>query len=308
MNAHPVAKFWNLIHSSVLEFWGITEPSIEDAAVKNDIPIELYFYSELGLDYFSIEEFQNRDPFSNPEQFEKMFARFEVQGWIFPTPDERYQVSRKAQEAVRMIIQTGDAQLAGFNLMTDRELMQIVKFLGQIVTSMFGAPEPPEKWAILKRFRVANGESPLVVQIREACMDLFAFRDDSHLSAAYPHFGQAGIVWNVLGSISRRRAVNAAKMAESMAFRGYEASDYEVAIQAAMEIGWVESADVLDTFRPTQKGAELRDRVEQLTDEYFYRPWAVLTKEETDTLYGLLLKLQDNLASYRKSLVSDSHL
>jgi hypothetical protein len=75
-----------------------------------------------------------------------------------------------------------------------------------------------------------------------------------------------------------------------------------------MEIGWVESADVPDTFRPTQKGAELRDRVEQLTDEYFYRPWAVLTKEETDTLYGLLLKLQDNLASYRKSLVSDSHL
>ena len=307
MNHHPLAKFWNLIHSIVLEFWAITEPSIEDAALKNDIPIELYYYSELGLDFFSIEEFQNRDPFSNPEQFEKMFARFEVKGWIFPAPDEGYQVSRKAKEAVRMIIQAGDAQLAGFKSIPDRELMQIVKFLGQIVTSMFGAPEPPEKWAILKRFRVANGESPLVVQIREACMDLFAFRDDSHLSAAYPHFGQAGIVWNVLGSISSGRAVNAAKMVESMAFRGYEAEDYEVAIQAAMEIGWVEPDDVPDAFRPTKKGAELRDQVEQLTDDYFYRPWAVLTKEETDALYDLLLKLQENLIPYRKSLAGDSH-
>jgi hypothetical protein len=307
MNDEPLAKFWNLIHSIVLEFWGITEPHIEDTAVKNDIPIELYFYSELGLDYFSIEGFQKRDPFSNPEQFEKMFARFEVKDWIFPIPGERYQVSRQAQNAVHMIVQAGDAQLADFDLMSEKELWQLTGLLKQIAKANFEAPEPPEKWAVINRFRVANEQSPLIVQIRELLMYLFAYHDDSHLSAARPHFGQAGIVWVVLGAIAGESAVNATQMAESMAFRGYENTDYEVAIQAAVEIGWVEPADTLNSFRPTQKGMEIRAQVEKLTDEYFYRPWAVLTKDDAEILYDLLVKLRDNLISYGKSLAGDSH-
>ena len=61
-----LTKFWSLIYSIIREFWNITEPHIEDAALRDDIPIELYYYSELGLDLFSIENFQKRDPFSNP--------------------------------------------------------------------------------------------------------------------------------------------------------------------------------------------------------------------------------------------------
>jgi len=308
MNDHPLAKFWPLMHSVVLEFWGITEPHIEDAAVENDIPIELYFYSELGLEYFSVEDFQKRDPFSNPEQFEKMFARFDVKGWIFPLPDERYQVSKKAREAVREIIQAGDSQLTVFDAMSDEELYHLTGFLKQLAAANMEAPEPPEKWAIIQRFRVANQQSPLIVQIRELLMYLFAYRDDSHLSAAHPHFGQAGIVWNVLSSIASGNAVTAAQMADVMTFRGYEAGDYEVAIQAAIEIGWVEAGDTPNVFRPTQKGTELREEVEQLTDEYFYRTWSVLKQEEIDTLYVLLTKLRDGLVDYKRSGVGDSHL
>jgi hypothetical protein len=295
------------MHSIVLEFWNITEPHIEDAAVKNDIPIELYFYSELGLEYFSIAEFQKRDPFSNPEQFEKMFARFDVKDWISPLPDERYQVSDKARNAVHEIVQAGDVHLAAFDLMPDEELKPLAGLLKQLVKANLEAPEPPRKWAIIKRFHVADAESPLIVYIRELLMDLFAYRDDSHLSAARPHFGQAGIVWNVLGSISSGNAVNALEMVERMAFRGYEPTDYDVAIQAAIEIGWVEPNDAPNSFRPTQKGMEIREQVEQLTDEYFYRPWGVLTKDESVSLYALLTKLHDCLISYRKSMAGDGH-
>jgi hypothetical protein len=296
-----------LIHAIVLEIWEITEPHIEDAAVKNDIPIELYFYSELGLDYFSVEEFQKRDPFSNPEQFEKMFARFDVKGWIIPLPEDRYQVSDEARDAVRRIIQAGDEQLADFDLMPKKKLWELAGLLKKIAKADLEAPEPPEKWAIIKRFRIADEKSPLIVQIRELLMYLFAYRDDSHLWAARPHFGQAGIVWNVLGSIASGNALNATQMAEHMAFRGYEKADYEVAIQAAIEIGWVEAGETPNSSRLTQKGAELREEVEQLTDQYFYRPWGVLTKGEIDTLYDLLINLRDALVSYRKSLAGDSH-
>jgi len=293
-------KFWPLIYSTICEFWRITEPHIEDAAIRSDIPIDLYLYGELGLDYFSIEDFQKRDPFTNPEKFERSFARFDVKGWIAPMRNERYQVTEEACEGVRLIIQAGDEQLRGFQSISEADLERLMLLLRKIVKENDLAPEPPEKWAIFKRFRVAHEKSPLIIQIREYLMDLFAYRDDSHLSAARPHFGQAGIVWNVFDSVLSGEAVSAEQMAESMSFRGYEVEDYEVAIQAAVEIGWIEDAETPGTFRPTQKGEELREQVEQLTNVYFYRPWAVLTEKELDDLYDLLTNFREQLSAYKK--------
>lgn len=304
MDPESLAKFWALVRSLVRVLLEITEPRIEDAAVGRDIPIELYYFSELGLEHFSVENFQKRDPFTNPEQFKNSFARFDLKGWIVPLHDDRYEVPPETREAVRRIIREGDARLAEFDLMPDAELKRLAGFLKQIATANLEAPEPPEKWAILHRFRVADGNSPLIVQLRELLMDLFAYRDDSHLSAAHPHFGGAGIVWSVLGSICNGDAVNARQMVEKMEYRGYEEDDYEVAIQAAMQIGWVEAADAPYAYRPTSKGREIREQVERLTDEYFYRPWSVLTKDELDELYMLLTKFREQLIVFRKAKAS----
>ena len=308
MDAESFTKYWPLMYAIVREFWAITEPCIEDAAVKNDIPIELYYYSELGLEYFSVEDFQKRDPFTNPEQFEKAFTRFDVRGWIIPLPDDRYQVSQKAQDAVKQIIRAGDAELAKFDLMPEVELKQLMHLLKQLWTAIAEASEPPEKWAVATRFHTANADSPTIVLIREFFMDLFAYRDDSHLTAAHPYFGQAGIVWDVLSAIANSSAVNASQMAERMSFRGYEESDYEVAIQAAIEIGWVETMDNSNTFRPTEKGHAIREQVERQTDEYFYRSWSVLTDEELNELYKLLTKFHEKLIEFKKKITGDSHL
>ena len=300
MNTESLIKFWPLIYSAVKEIWNITEPHIEDAAIRIDLPLELYFYSELGLEYFSIPDFQKRDPFSNPEQFEKLFARLVVRGWIAAMPDGRYQVTEKAREGARQIIRAGDTHLANFESMLDVDLEKLALLLKQLVTACADASEPPQKWAILKRFRVADKDSSWLPQIRESLMDLFAYRDDSHLSASHPHFGRAGIVWSVLGSVWSGDAVTADQMTETMAFRGYDVDDYEVAIQAAVEIDWVESAEVFGAFRPTQKGREMREQVERLTNEYFYKPWSVIEQDKLDEMYYLLTKLRDQLHDHKK--------
>ena len=131
-------------------------------------------------------------------------------------------------------------------------------------------------------------------------MDLFAYRDDSHLSASHPHFGRAGIVWSVLGASWSGEAVPAEQMTESLAFRGYDVDDYEVAIQAATEIGWIESADIAFAFRATGKGRELREQAQKLTNEYFFRPWSVMNQDELNGLYDLSTKLHDQLRDYKK--------
>jgi len=303
MEITSLTKFWHLIHSVIQEFWAITEPHIEDAAVHNNIPIELYYYGEFGLNNFSIEEFQRRDPFSNPEQFERLFPRLEIKGWIIPMRDEgRYEVTEKTRGAVRQIIQAGDSHLLKFESATDINLERLLSFLKQIVLANNAAPEPPEKWAIEKRFHVANKNSPVIVQIRECLMDIFAYHDDAHLSAARPHFNQAGIVWSVLGAVATGGAVTAEQMAETMSFRGYDSYEYEAAIKAAIQVGWLEAADVAGAFRPTQQGRTLREQVEKLTDDYFYAPWATFSSNELDELYNLLTKLREQLHGFKKSI------
>jgi len=301
MTTASLIKFWPLIYSIIQEFWTITETHIEDSAVRNDIPIELYLYSELGLSSFSIKDFQHRDPFTNPEQFENVFVRLNVKGWIEPMTDGSFRVTEKAREGVRHIIHMGDTQLLDFKSMPDHELERLAVLLKQIVAESKITREPPEKWAILIRFRVADEYSSWLVQIREYLMDLFAYRDDSHLTASRPHFNEAGIVWTVLGLLWKGEAVNARQIAEKMALRGYGVDDYEVAIQAAVEVGWAQPAERSDTFCLTQQGQDLREQAEHLTNEYFYAPWSVLMQDEIGELYNLLIKLRDELIVYRKS-------
>lgn len=301
MTTIPLNTFWNLIYGSIREYWAITEPHIEKAARQNGIPIELYHYSELGMNYFSIGDFQKRDPYTNPERFEQAFARLEFKDWIFPESGDRYQVSHKAQDAVRQIVAEGDKQLSKFALITDIELNQTAGLLKKVLQASLEAPEPPAKWAIITRFRTVDDNSPLIAQVREALMYLYAYRDDSHFSAAHPHFGGAGIVWSVLGYVWKKEAVTAEQMDERKASRGYDESDYEVAIQAAVEIGWLELAGAPNTYQPTQMGRELREQAERQTDEYFYRPWSVLSEWELEQLHVSLTKLYEQLVIYRNA-------
>ncbi|MGB8980841.1 MAG: hypothetical protein WCC12_03115 [Anaerolineales bacterium] len=302
MNIEPLLKFWPLIYSIIQEFWNITEEHIEETAFRNDLPIELYFYSELGLDILSTEDFQKRDPFSNPELFEKNFALLNLKGWIEPLTDGSFRVTEEAREAARQIIRAGNEQLSGFHGMPESDLERLGILLKQVIAESKVTHGAAEKWAILQRFRVADEHSSLIAQIREYLLDLYAYRDDAHLSAARPHFNDAGIVWLVLGALWRGTAFNAGQMAEQMPFRGYEAEDYEIALQAAVELGWAEEADRPDTFRLTQQGRELREQVEHLTNEYFYAPWSVLVQSELDELHNLLTTLRHELNAYRKSL------
>ena len=137
-------------------------------------------------------------------------------------------------------------------------------------------------------------------------MDLFAYRDDCHLSASYPHFGQAGMIWSVLGSLWSQETVTAEKMAETHSFRGYDANEYEIPLQAAVQLGWAEETGASNVYRITLQGRAIRQEAERLTNEYFYAPWTVLTQGELEELYDLLSKLKEELISFRRSMQAAS--
>lgn len=300
MSGETLVKFWPLIQTLIRDFLEIIEPPIEETAVRYGVPIELYYYSELGLDSFSTDEFQRRDPFSNPQLFDKLFAILSVKGWIEPRQDGSYQVTEEARQAARRIILAGEQQLEPFGAFTRLDLHRLSMLLKKIVLANAAAPEPPEKWAIIKRFRVVDRDSPPIVKIREYLMDLLAYRDDCHLSASHPYFGRAGIVWSVLGTLSRDGQVTAEQMAETHSFRGYEPDDYEVALEAATQIGWAEETAEPGVYRLTSLGKEIHKDAQRLTDRYFYSPWSATAPGELDELYDLLAKLLEELRAFRR--------
>ena len=304
MNIDEFTKFWPLIHGIIREIWGITEPQIENTAIEKNVPLELYLYSELGLNEFSVDDFQKRDPFSNPDQFRKVFAQLSVKGWILTRHGGNYGISRQGSDALREMIQAGDDQLSGFSGVSADDLKKLAGLLKRLTMANLEAPEPPQKWAIIRRFRSTHDGSPLLPRIRDLLLDLYAYRDDAHLSAARPYFGEAGIVWNVFSSVCDGQAVTAEQIAERMSFRGYEVSDYKAALRATVQAGWLEESGLPVEYQPSTRGRNMHVEVEKLTDEYFYRPWSKLTAEELDTLFSLLSQLRDQLIPYSKTKTS----
>lgn len=106
--------------------------------------------------------------------------------------------------------------------------------------------------------------------------------------------------WLDLQWRSRQRGANGRENGLSRIRRG----GLRVAIQAAVQIGWVEAADAPYAYRPTSKGREIREQAERLTDEYFFRSWSVLTDGELGELYALLSKLRGQLIVFRKAKAS----
>lgn len=290
-DSNSYTGMWNLIYDTIRAFWAITEPRIEQAAREKNVPSELYYYGELGLYDFSRARFQKRDPFSNPAQFDQTFVKLAADDWIVLQNENEYHVTDRARAAAREIITAADDYLGTLELLSAQDAERLKELLQTLVASSRIAAEPPQKWASVTRFRVADESSPLLAQIREALMDIFAYRDDSHMSAwrGYP---VSGIAWNAFGMIWNGSAFSPEQMAEQAWFRGYNVEDYRGALDELHKRGWID-----ETAQLTPIGKKLRDVVEQLTDAYFYTPWLALREDEVQELRLRLLELRNQLGN-----------
>lgn len=281
---------WPLIETTVFEFWGLTRPVMSALAAERDIPLALHNYVELGLDTLSVTEALHRDPYTRPEGFAEQFARLAAAGWIEAVDegagllDARYVVLPHAREAVRAIDAAGDARLGEVVAMPAADLARILELLARVHAANLAAPEPPARWAAERRFRSADEATPLPGRIREAALDLLAYRDDVHLAAWSRHAEPAteGGMWNAFSHVWSGAAGTAREIASAASFRGYDAAFYEQALADLEARGWLVAEGV--TYRVTAEGQALRDDVERQTDEWFFAPWGVLADGEVQEL------------------------
>ena len=287
---HPLADAWPPIEAAVFELWGVARPAIDALAAERGIPLALYNYAELGLDTLSVAEALRRDPYSRPEGFAGEFARLAADGWLEPTGGgddpmtTRYVVLPHARDAVCALDRAGDARLGELIATPDADLERVHELLAAIHASNLAAPEPPARWAAERRFRSASDATPLAGRIREAGLDVLAYRDDVHLAAWSAHADPAteGGMWNAFSHVWSGAARAAPEIAWAAAFRGHDAAFYEQALAALEARGWLVAEG--GAYRTTAEGQALRDAVERQTDEWFFAPWAVLGEDELTEL------------------------
>ncbi len=298
---HPLSDVWPQCYATILELWRLARPAIDERVYARRVPRALHDYQELGLETLSIAEFQRRDPYSRPDGFAAEFSRLEADGWIelleaSEDPEaRRYTVLPRAREEVRGLGRRGDERLGELDALPDSDLERLRDLIARITAANLDAPEPPARWATVRRFRSADDDTPLLGQVRERALDLFGYRDDAHIEAWRAHADPAteGAHWNAFTQVWSGDARSAAAIARAAAFRGYDAAFYEQALAALEARGWLVSDG--DAYRTTEAGQTLRDAVERQTEDWFYAPWSVLDEGELAELRSLVTRLIEAL-------------
>src|SRR5690348_5297731 len=156
MNTQELLDIWPVAYAIILEFWRLTDAPIVASSSRSGVPADLHGYVEVGLDDFSIPHFEKRTPYANPESYKPLFATFAAQGWIEPVGDQQYRVTEQARSAVYQVGRAADEALGRLDVLSPAEAERLLALLKRLVAANATAPEPPEKWAIVHRFRVAD--------------------------------------------------------------------------------------------------------------------------------------------------------
>ncbi len=111
--------------------------------------------------------------------------------------------------------------------------------------------------------------------------------------AAWFPYNIEGHVWEAFAFVQTGQANTAQILFENLYYRGYSCGDYQIALDALTQRGWLEATEGI--YQATEKGQAIYRQAEDLTDLYFYQPWDVLGDTEQELVYTLLTQLRDGL-------------
>jgi hypothetical protein len=166
--------------------------------------------------------------------------------------------------------------------------------LWRLLEASLQGDESPNRWSLAHSRRRAPAETASAAEkIFQYVADFNAFRDDAHM-AAWGGYGVAGYVWEAFSLVCGGRGKTAVSIHQQIAYRGYTRAEYATALAQLHARGWLEQ-ERPGSYFVTPAGQAVWDDVEQLTNSYFYKPWAILSQKEITKLETLLVQLRDGL-------------
>jgi hypothetical protein len=135
-------------------------------------------------------------------------------------------------------------------------------------------------------------EDPSLPFIEQAMTCLSAYRDDSHL-AAWQGTGLSATALEMLTLLWRKSAGSFDEIVKKLAARGYAERVYEKALDELRNLKYVSGSR--RTLGLSQEGISFREKIEQDTDQYFFKPWSCLSNGEKNEMEDYLVELIEGL-------------
>lgn len=213
--------------------------------------------------------------------------------WLDLT-DEGYVLTEQGREVLGRM-QARTAVLSQITLpLAERDAVWLEQTMRQLLDVSLQADEPPNTWCLAHSRRRAPADTASTAEkIFQYVADFNAFRDDAHM-AAWGGYEVMGYAWEAFSLVCGGRGKTAVSIYQQLAYRGYTRDEYAHTLAQLHARGWLEQ-ERPGSYFVTPAGQAVWDDVEQLTNNYFYRPWQILSKKEIDKLHTLLTHLRDGL-------------
>jgi len=239
------------------------------------------------------QSFIERGPYTNPDLYETQMDEAVERGWLEKIEDGQYKLSEKGQKTVQRFLKMGNQLFSDLPSPSEAETSRIADLLAKLVKSAYKLPEPASKPSMEIGMRLDPGvDAAPMLRIRRYLTDLNYYREDGHIAAWQPFYDVDGRVFETLTQLWQGQAATPAELAEQIAeYRNYDETDYTAAFEELVSRGWAAKED--DKFIITEEGKKIRQEAEDRTDEYFAKPFAILSEAETEELKGLLEKLAE---------------
>lgn len=235
-----------------------------------------------------------RGPYANPEIHKQRLEGACERGWLVNQADGAYGPSQKGREYYEQVAAAYKDRLAEVQSLPEGNLERIADLLARVVQSARESSQVLHKPALeLTTKEVLPGDASGLQKIQLYCEQILAFRDDTHVASWSPHQLE-GIVWESLSDVWEGTAGTPKEMAEKRPFRGFEAKDYAAAFEALIARGWIAETD--GGYDITEEGRQVRERAEELTNQYYDAAWEALEPEDKRELAELFQTLLDTHA------------
>ena len=252
--------------------------------------------SAFSPDPLTVAGYVERGPYAHPKIYSRQLDAAVERGWLKKIGDGAYQVSSLGMETVDSFLEMGNKLFGDLPALPKDKTEIIADLLARLVDAAYQQDEPTPTMEIGIRL-IPGKAAPAIVRIRRQLTDLAYYREDVH-SAAWKNFYQVdGRVFETLTQMWQgdETVHTPAELAERLAeYRGYAEADYAAAYEELVSLGWAGLDD--GKYSLTEEGRRIRQEAEDRTDEYFAKPFEILTLEERAELETLMEKLAEVMA------------
>ena len=287
---------WQLMRAAWIEIEAHYEPAIKPLVAESGLNIRAWMVLLAALTFepedTTPSHLMVRGPYTSCERYLMWLESAADKGYLTKTSSGSFRLSSRGHEATQEFIRLAREAMVSADPLDLRESKDLAEVLDKLVKECLETSPPPNTWSISLSNKLMPPIDEYMPFIEQAFSCLSAYRDDAHL-AAWRSTDLSAISMETLTVIWRSQASSLDEVTDKLSNRGHPKKVYVDALSQSITKKYISGSNRM--LRLTEKGKLFRDRVEAKTDQYFFTPWACLTKDEKNKMAVILTDLREGL-------------